>query len=106
LGTESPRTWEYKKDGGGVVNWLADGDMLPAAVPHAKIFTYDWDANYFQDAPVETLLGHGETLLSLVATCRGPRGAQRPLLFIASCFGGLILAQVGGYMGKVARTHK
>ncbi|RMZ85744.1 hypothetical protein DV737_g411, partial [Chaetothyriales sp. CBS 132003] len=91
LGTESPRTWEFKKHGGGVVNWLADANMLPAMVSNARIFTYDWDANYFNDAPVETLLGHGDTLLRLVARRTGP--ALRPLIFVASCFGGLILAQ-------------
>ncbi|SCO84734.1 uncharacterized protein FRV6_08861 [Fusarium oxysporum] len=51
LGTESPRTWEFKRSEGRVVNWLADEDMLPATVPEARIFTYDWNANYFQDAP-------------------------------------------------------
>jgi hypothetical protein len=95
LGTESPRTWEHKKDGGGAANWLVDADMLPAVIPNARIFTYDWDANYFRDAAVETLLGHGKTLLNLVAQRPGPDVATRPLLFIASCFGGLILAQVG-----------
>ncbi|KAK4172947.1 hypothetical protein QBC36DRAFT_195814, partial [Triangularia setosa] len=42
LGTESPRTWGFKKKGGGgVVSWLSDSDMLPAARPEARIFTYD-----------------------------------------------------------------
>ena len=45
-----------------MVNWLADADMLPAVVPTARIFTYDWDANYFRDTPVETLLGPCETM--------------------------------------------
>ncbi|RYP03604.1 hypothetical protein DL764_005034 [Monosporascus ibericus] len=35
----------------GVVNWLSDSTMLPAVVPEATIFTYDWDANYFENAP-------------------------------------------------------
>jgi hypothetical protein len=66
--------------------------MLPAAVPHARIYTYDWDANCFQDAPVQTLLGHADNLLALVAGVRGFR--DRPIIFVASCFGGLILAEV------------
>ncbi|RYO74782.1 hypothetical protein DL766_009322 [Monosporascus sp. MC13-8B] len=66
LGTESPRTWEFKrKDGSGVVNWLSDSTMLPAVVPEARIFTYDWDANYFENAPVQTLLGHADKLLTI-----------------------------------------
>jgi hypothetical protein len=94
LGTESPRTWEFKKkDRGGIVNWLSDTDMLPAAIPEARIFTYDWDANYFEDAPVQTLLGHADTLLDLIIAEN--QGIQtRPIIFVASCFGGLILAEV------------
>ncbi|KAK4169606.1 hypothetical protein QBC43DRAFT_190662, partial [Cladorrhinum sp. PSN259] len=43
LGTESPRTWEFKKKQGDVaVNWLSGRDMLPAALPTARIFTYYW----------------------------------------------------------------
>ncbi|KAK4680131.1 hypothetical protein QC764_0041900 [Podospora pseudoanserina] len=92
LGTESPRTWEFKKKGrGGVVSWLSDSDMLPAALPEARIFTYDWNANYFKDAPVQTLLGHADTLLKLVSEGRGSQ--TRPIIFVASCFGGLILAE-------------
>ncbi len=66
--------------------------MLPAAVPQARIYTYDWDANCFGDAPVQTLLGHADNLLALVAGERASRG--RPIIFVASCFGGLILAEV------------
>jgi hypothetical protein len=93
LGTESPRTWEFKRKGGvGVVNWLADSDMLLAATPEARIYTYDWDANYFRDAPVKTLLGHADTLFGLVAESRDAE--TRPIVFVASCFGGLVLAEV------------
>jgi hypothetical protein len=93
LGTESPRTWEFdKKDGSGVVNWLADSDMLPSVVPKAAIYTYDWNANSFQNAPVQTLLGHSDNLLALVAAQHKSSG--RPIIFIASCFGGLVLAEV------------
>ncbi|RYP11798.1 hypothetical protein DL767_010723 [Monosporascus sp. MG133] len=56
----------------GVVNWLSDSTMLPAAVPEARIFTYDWDANYFENAPVQTLLGHADNFLALIATEQGP----------------------------------
>ncbi|RYP57001.1 hypothetical protein DL770_010782 [Monosporascus sp. CRB-9-2] len=92
LGTESPRTWEFKrKDGSGVVNWLSDSTMLPAVVPEARIFTYDWDANYFENAPVQTLLGHADNLLALIAAEQGP--LPRPIIFVASCFGGLVLAE-------------
>ncbi|KAK3373972.1 hypothetical protein B0T24DRAFT_283145 [Lasiosphaeria ovina] len=65
--------------------------MLPAALPEARIFTYDWNANYFADASVQTLLGHADALLGLIAEGRGSQ--TRPIIFVASCFGGLILAE-------------
>lgn len=74
------------------MNWLSDRDMLPAALPEARIFTYDWNAYYFNDAPVQTLFGHADTLLGLAAEGRGLQ--TRPIIFIASCLGGLILAEV------------
>ena len=93
LGTESPKTWEYKKkDSSGVVNWLSDKNMLPAHIPEARIFTYDWNANYFEDAPVQTLFGHADVLLALVTENQVSK--KRPIIFIASCFGGIVLAEV------------
>lgn len=92
LGTEPPQTWEFKKQGeDGVVNWLSDNDMLPAAIPEARIFTYEWNANYFEDAPVQTLLGHAHNLLGLVS--EGRSSQTPPNTFVASSFGGLILAE-------------
>jgi hypothetical protein len=66
--------------------------MLPSAVPEARIYTYDWDSNCAQDASVNTLLGHADNLLALVAGEQAPR--DRPIIFVASCFGGLVLAEV------------
>lgn len=91
LGTESPRTWVFKKKDGCKVNWLADPTMLPAAVPEATIFTYDWNANYFEDAPVQTLLGHADALLAHAK--ENQSSSKRPIIFVASCFGGLVLAE-------------
>lgn len=66
--------------------------MLLAAVPNARIYTYDWHANCFEGALVQTLLGYADNLLALVAGERRPR--DRPIIFVASCVGGLILAEV------------
>jgi hypothetical protein len=69
-----------------------DSDMLPAAVPEATIYTYDWNANYLEHAPVQTLLGHADILLALIMEHRISQ--IRPVIFVASCFGGLIVAEV------------
>ncbi len=95
LGTESPHTWEYQTNG-RVVNWLADSDMLPAAIPEARIFTYDWDANNLGDSPVQAILNNAGNLLRLVADYRVSEDRCpkcHPIIFVASCFGGLVLAE-------------
>jgi hypothetical protein len=48
------------------VNWLCDADMLPSTIPESRIFTFDYPADYYKEAPVETLLGHAGNLLSLL----------------------------------------
>ncbi|KAK8079336.1 hypothetical protein PG994_003143 [Apiospora phragmitis] len=76
LDTESPRTWIYEKNG-TQVHWLRDSNMLPAAIPEARIYTYDWNAKVFDHAPVQTLLGHADNLLGQVAAERG-EGQRSP----------------------------
>ena len=66
--------------------------MLSAAVPDARIYTYDWNAKAFDNAPVQTLFGHADNLLGLLDAERSD--PHRPIIFVASCFGGLILAEV------------
>ena len=81
----------FKKKDGCEVNWLVDPAMLPAAVPEATVFTYDWNADYFEDAPVQALLGHADSLLAHVKENRSH--SKRPIISIVSCFGGLVLAE-------------
>ncbi|KAI0895108.1 hypothetical protein F4806DRAFT_469907 [Annulohypoxylon nitens] len=105
LDTESPRTWEFdKRDGSQVVNWLKDDDMLPAAIPNARIYTYDWDAKVFDKAPVQTLLSHADNLLARVAGEHGPD--RRPIIFVASCFGGLILAEAMKHAAQESNSYR
>ena len=46
-----------------LVNWLSDADMLPHLVPSAKIFTFTWDSNYYNNAPVVRIQDVADTLL-------------------------------------------
>lgn len=91
LGTESPRTWIFKRKDGHDVNWLEDYNMLPDAIPEAAIYTYNWDANYLQDASIKTMIAHADTLLALVQ--ESGLSGKKPIVFVASCFGGLILVE-------------
>lgn len=67
LDTQSPNTWaSWKKDGdptSGEVHWLQDRDMLPRVIPNARIFTYDWNANFSHSSATDLLLGHADGLL-------------------------------------------
>lgn len=73
--------------------------MLPAAVPEARIYTYNWDADYLHDAPAQNLRDHAATLLTLISEHRRHEQTpeKRPIIFIASCFGGLVLIEVTSF---------
>jgi hypothetical protein len=70
--------------------------MLPKLFREASIYTYDWDADYLHDAPVKSLASHAETFLGLISVHQRRRRqlGRRPIIFIASCFGGLVLSEV------------
>ncbi|KAK1634574.1 hypothetical protein BDP81DRAFT_482391 [Colletotrichum phormii] len=100
LDTRSPDTWEFKTMDGHNVNWLQDKNMLPAEVSNARIFTCDWPAELFEtlDAEEDTIQ---ELALRLLAGIQARPSAtnnqrsykDRPILFVASCLGGIILAK-------------
>ncbi|KAI0103226.1 ankyrin repeat-containing domain protein [Nemania sp. FL0031] len=86
----------WKRDGdpnSGDVHWLRDPDMLPSRIPTARNFTYDWNSKYDNNAAEEKLLGHADDLLRSLSMERAGDGKNRPILFVASCFGGLLLAK-------------
>lgn len=99
LDTDSTSTWSWvPRDSGPVVNWLSDTSMLPRSVGNANIWTCDWQAHLLLppgQAP-KTLEELARDLLStLEAHLRQQSAAtgvsSRPILFIASCFGGVLL---------------
>ncbi|KAK4445381.1 hypothetical protein QBC34DRAFT_429156 [Podospora aff. communis PSN243] len=79
------------------VRWLSDEDMLPAVLKGlspARIFTYSWESNTFHDASDDSFKTQAETLLQKINEFRcSTRTAELPIIFIASCFGGLLLAK-------------
>ncbi|KAI1129789.1 ARM repeat-containing protein [Nemania abortiva] len=92
LDTHSPRTWvAWKNPNSDEVHWLRDKEMLPSVTKNARIFTYDWNANYDDDSPSSTLLGHADGLLESLRIQRKKDKGKDPIVFIASCFGGLLL---------------
>lgn len=119
LQTTSPTTWIAYNDSyleGALVrkyvNWLSDDDMLPAQVPNARIWTFNYNSDWAINAPAtrisvvaETFLTSitdklqlevsGDAILSEPSAKRSNKGVKRrPLVFIASSFGGLVVAHV------------
>ncbi|RYP25792.1 hypothetical protein DL768_011824 [Monosporascus sp. mg162] len=97
LDTNSEKTWTWRGNG-RKVNWLADPDMLPSRVERVRIFTYDWPADLLQpsdlvqkteDEFAVLLFEDIRRELQITSDSAGRKG--RPILFIASCLGGIIL---------------
>ncbi|KAH0565281.1 hypothetical protein GP486_001331, partial [Trichoglossum hirsutum] len=96
LDTKSPDTWIWKSKhpNESDVNWLADPHMLPSKVGPARIFTCDWPADMLQKSVPTTLEESAQVLLYSIRrhlTANRRAREDRPILFIASCLGGIIL---------------
>lgn len=93
--TCSPKTWtafeQDEEPRGREVNWLTDEDMLPSVVPQARIWVFDYNSRYSSNAQVIRIKNLGDIFLSFISM---EKLGTRPIVFIGSCFGGLIIAQV------------
>lgn len=75
-------------------HWLKDPTMLPGALPKARIMAYNYVSYWHGEKAVKQKVGTvaGKLLNALDgkrSTC-----AQRPILFIGHCFGGLVIQEV------------
>ncbi|KAL8410420.1 hypothetical protein RB596_000194 [Gaeumannomyces avenae] len=96
LNTGADTTWLAFKNGkdsqSGHVHWLKDKHMLPARIPYSRILTYDWNANIGKDVSADFFHGHAEAFLHQLSRNRKDLSrSECPLIFVASCFGGLLL---------------
>ncbi|PMB65569.1 NACHT, LRR and PYD domains-containing protein 3 [Beauveria bassiana] len=100
LDTTSRDTWTWKdpqdlKNKRKWVNWLRPG-MLPASVDRVRILTCDWPADLLvpSDLVQKTIEEYSLLLLDGIENALfvgSARQQDRPIVFIASCLGGLIL---------------
>ncbi|KAM0522339.1 hypothetical protein ACHAPE_001928 [Trichoderma viride] len=100
LDTKSPDTWisrsNYPNED---VNWLACPRMLPERIGPARIFTCDWPADLLEQPNLIQKTAEEFARLLLAGIKRRPlptktgyaKGKDRPIVFIASCLGGIIL---------------
>ncbi|KAI0100976.1 armadillo-type protein [Nemania sp. FL0031] len=97
LDAKSPDTWIWKENHNDPsevgVNWLADINMLPSIAKRARIFTCDWPADLLE---TQTLAPNSfeelaNRLLAGIQRKRSGYAHDRPIIFIASCLGGILL---------------
>ncbi|RDW91693.1 hypothetical protein BP5796_02858 [Coleophoma crateriformis] len=108
LDTKSPETWTWvdQKNPTIRVNWLQDQAMLPSTVDRVRIFTCDWPADLLQPSnliqmeflELALLLSEGIQRRPPVSSDGASR--DRPILFIASCLGGIMLIKALVDAGK------
>lgn len=100
LDTKSPDTWTWVDPSNHTirVNWLEKSTMLPSKVERVRIFTCDWPAGLLQRTDLvqkkieELALLLFETIQNRpLAKNEYVRREDRPILFIASCLGGIVL---------------
>ncbi|KAH0592867.1 hypothetical protein MHUMG1_09320 [Metarhizium humberi] len=96
LDTKAPETWTWRDrcHPKNNVNWLEQEDMLPHNVGNARIFVCNWEAEMFQKSTPTNLEESAQSFLRIMRHHLEQRergAAANPVLFIASCFGGIIL---------------
>ncbi|KAF2183062.1 hypothetical protein K469DRAFT_212821 [Zopfia rhizophila CBS 207.26] len=72
-------------------NWLDMEDMLPAVAPHARIMRYGYQSQWFGEGAVRQKASTVAHRLLLALKRKREEFLFRPLVFIAHCFGGLVV---------------
>lgn len=98
LQTTAAKTWTVFKNGenteGGECHWLHDEDMLPKVLPPARIWAFDYNSNYSSNAQHVSIMDLGQVFLDMMGGKKDNQLGCIMLIFIGSCFGGIIVAQV------------
>jgi hypothetical protein len=98
LDAKAPDTWVWvdPENKERKCNWLKDPKMIPHYIPNARIFTYNWNSDLFREPKTAELIvaEHARCLLADIQYHRRQVGLAkvRPVVFIASCLGGIVLA--------------
>ncbi|CAN9196124.1 unnamed protein product [Alternaria alternata] len=84
------------------VNWLQAEDMLPAIAPHARIMRYGYQSQWFGEGAMRQNASILAQRLLLALRRKREEYPHRPLLFIAHCFGGLVVLRCSARRERVA----
>ncbi|EPS42862.1 hypothetical protein H072_3143 [Dactylellina haptotyla CBS 200.50] len=86
IGANPDSTWT--KNG---KHWLQDGDMLPAAVPNARILRFAYESQWLGKNMISQKLPDvAESLLRALKQER-QNCPHRPIIFVGHCFGGIVI---------------
>lgn len=89
LGANPATTW-FKNE----VCWLSDPKMLPAVVPNARIWTFNFESMWWGRRSTQNLESLGNQLRRFIRlTLPEVEGQTRPIVFVAHSFGGLVVAR-------------
>ncbi|KAH5617588.1 hypothetical protein HBI23_253250 [Parastagonospora nodorum] len=75
------------------VNWLEEENMLPAVAPQARIMRYGYQSQWFGEGAMRQKASIVAHRLLLALRRKREHSPYRPLLFIAHCFGGLVVVK-------------
>lgn len=68
--------------------------MLPSVIKGARTWVFDYNSDYSHDAQQVRIPGLARTLLNCIKN-RYDEFRSRKLIFVGSCFGGIVVAEVG-----------
>jgi hypothetical protein len=77
--------------------------MLPSVVKEARIWVFDYNSNYSHDAQIVRVDGLAVILLNCIQDRRDDF-KLRKFLFIGSCFGGVLVAEVRMFLRTALRA--
>ncbi|KIL87216.1 hypothetical protein FAVG1_09773 [Fusarium avenaceum] len=106
LGSNVDRTWTWRSscDPQKTVNWLKDADMLQSKIPNARILAFNYDSTWLSDAPRTRVELCGEELMQSLHRLR--QDSDRPIVFIAHSFGGLVVQDALLYAHREKQYHR
>ncbi|KAF1348304.1 hypothetical protein EJ07DRAFT_141923 [Lizonia empirigonia] len=91
LGAHPDDSWCAQADSSKWVNWLTEESMLPALALNARIMRYGYQSQWFgKEIMQQNVSIVAEQLLGALRRKRKDV-SLRPLLFVAHCFGGLVV---------------
>lgn len=82
-------TWKHDETG---VVWPRD--LLPKEIPNARVLSFGYSADIYNNPNIGLIREHARTLLNLVNDERPSKISTRPIVFVAHSLGGLVVKQV------------